>query len=178
MRKSRLRTEVVIAVAATVISVCALITTVYQTYILQQQQHAVVWPRLHLSNSWWIRDDDSHYRLTLENNGVGPAIIQQVVVSHRNDSINNFGELALSIAKQHNLSDTLTFQDYSDLRPDMVIPQQEKINLLLLYHKAIVRPFVNELLTDKTIRVKVRYESLYGETWEVTYPETSHRKVD
>ncbi|MEM9672947.1 MAG: hypothetical protein AAF992_10155 [Bacteroidota bacterium] len=52
--KGRPRTEIIIAIAATVVSVYAMITTVYQTYIIRQQQHAAVWPRLQLSHGYWV----------------------------------------------------------------------------------------------------------------------------
>ncbi|MGD1891839.1 MAG: hypothetical protein ACFB15_14775 [Cyclobacteriaceae bacterium] len=52
--KGRPRTEIIIAIAATVDSVYAMITTGYQPYIIRQHQHASVWPRLQLSHGYWF----------------------------------------------------------------------------------------------------------------------------
>ena len=173
----RPRTEIIIAIAATIVSICAMVTTVYQTYILRQQQHAAVWPRLQLMHSYWVRPDSSHYRLTLQNNGIGPAIIHAVSITYRDSASYDFAELAKMVALDHQLSDSIAYQDHSDLLTDMVIPQQEMLQLLYL-NKADYIGFLVEELRNGNVKVVVQYESLYGEQWELTYPALSHRRIN
>ncbi len=173
----RPRTEIIIAVAATIVSVCAMVTTVYQTYILRQQQHAAVWPRLQLMHSYWIRPDSSHYRLTLQNNGIGPAVIHDVSITYRDSASFDFAELAKMVALDHQLSDSAAYQDHRDLLADMVIPQQETLRLLYLNEGDYIGPLVKEL-KNGSINVVIQYESLYGEQWELTYPALSHRRIN
>lgn len=53
----------------------ALCVSGYTAYMQRQQVRAAVWPILQYTSS-----NEPHIRLTLENKGVGPAIIRQVIV--------------------------------------------------------------------------------------------------
>ena len=173
----RPRTEIIIAIAATIVSICAMVTTVYQTYILRQQQHAAVWPRLLLANGYWVTKDTAFYQLFIQNNGIGPAIIREVSIAYEDSLYVTTADLAQDIARQNGLSDSIAYQNYRDLLPDMVVPQQEMWELLQIHQRAYVIPFVKQV-EDKDIKITVKYESLYGEKWEVGYPELLHRKIE
>lgn len=167
--------DIFLAVAATIVSFCALGTTLYQTLLMRQQQHAAVWPRLEIFHAWYTGTTSSLYRLEVRNAGIGPAIIRQLDIRHRGQSYKNFAQLAVAVARQHGLADSLAYQNYSDMLLQTVISQQEKRDVLFLNRQPYVEHFVEAL---KDIRVVVQYESLYGEIWEVTYPKITHRKVE
>jgi hypothetical protein len=167
--------EMFVAVAATIVSVCALGATLYQTLLMRQQQNVAVWPRLELYHGWQRGNTKPYYRLELRNSGIGPAIIRKVNIQYRGESYQDFGRLAVAVARQHGLADSLAYQDYSDVLPEMVIPQQESKGVLFLNREPYLLHYTQAL---KEIRVVMQYESLYGETWEVTYPKISHRKVE
>jgi hypothetical protein len=169
------RPEMFLAVAATIVSICALGATLYQTLLMRQQQHAAVWPRLELYHGWQRGNATPYYRLQLRNAGIGPAIIRQVNIQHKGKTYKDFARLAVAVARQHGLADSLAYQDYSDVLPGMVIPQQEQKDLLFLNREPYLLHYTQAL---KHIRVVMQYESLYGEVWEVTYPKISHRKVE
>jgi hypothetical protein len=171
--------EVVIAIAATIISVCALGTTLYQTYILKQQQHAAVWPRLNLYHSYVLEADKPFYRLSLRNVGVGPAIVRKVTIQYQNETFKSLAQLTGYIASQHVLSDSATtgYMDYSDLKPEMVIPQQEKIDLLQVNQQSYLSHLI-KAMTGEQMKITVQYESLYGQAWVITYPEVSYQPVN
>ncbi len=173
----RPRTEIIIAIAATIVSICAMVTTVYQTYILRQQQHAAVWPRLQLSNAYWVTSDTAFYQFYIENNGIGPAIIREVSIDYEDSLYSTTADLAREIARQNGLPDSAAYQNYRDLFPDMVVPQQETWELLQILKREYVVPYTKEV-KDKSIKITVKYESLYGEKWEVGYPGLLHRKLD
>jgi hypothetical protein len=168
--------EVFLAVAATIVSVCALGATLYQTLLMREQQHAAVWPRLELYHGWQRGTATPYYRLYLRNAGIGPAIIRQVNIRYRGKSYKNFARLAVAVARQHGLADSLAYQDYSDVLPEAVIPQQEQKGLLFLNREPYLLHYTGALQDD--IRVVIQYESLYGQTWEVTYPKVGHRQVE
>ncbi|SDK77458.1 hypothetical protein SAMN05421823_103528 [Catalinimonas alkaloidigena] len=180
LRFRKIKSENLIAWMATLVSICALGTTAYQTYILKQQQHAAVWPRLELLHGWRVNGEDSYYRLNLRNTGVGPAIIRRVTILYAGDTLRDFAHLAQAVAAKHHLPDSLAYQDYQDLLADMVIPQQEEKRLLYLDKEAYVANLGHSTRSNAgdLIQVSVVYESLYGDAWEVTYPQTSHREVD
>jgi hypothetical protein len=171
--------EVVIAIAATIISVCALGTTLYQTYILKQQQHAAVWPRLNLYHSYVLEADKPFYRLSLRNVGVGPAIVRKVTIQYQNQLFKDLAQFSQYVASQHTLADSaeIGYTDYATLEPDMVIPQQDKLELLQLNQEPHL-PYLVDALKSKELKVTVQYESLYGQSWVITYPEISYQQLD
>jgi hypothetical protein len=71
----------------TLIGVCALFVSGYTAYIQRQQVRATVWPILEYDTS-----NDPMIRLTVENKGVGPAIIRHVVVRVDGEPVRNWEE--------------------------------------------------------------------------------------
>lgn len=69
------RWDAVAAVIASLVGLLALIVAGYTAWIQRQQVRAQVWPYLIIGN-----DDPSH-ALTVENKGVGPAIVRSVKVT-------------------------------------------------------------------------------------------------
>lgn len=171
--KIRIKKELSISIAATIVSLCALATTIYQTHILKQQQYAAVWPRLEIQHTW--NNSNNIYKLKIENTGIGPAIIQTVQIKYNSKVFHDFGDLALEISKVHNLNNDDSYWDKTDLLPETVLPQQREKQLLFIGDKNHVESFVNAL---DSIQVSIIYKSLYGEAWKITYPKISHSKIE
>src|SRR5437773_6507032 len=79
------------AVIATLVGLCALCVSGYTAYMQRQQVRAAVWPILQFNSS---NAPDIHF--TLANKGVGPAIIQHIVVKVDDQPVRNWHE-ALNI---------------------------------------------------------------------------------
>jgi hypothetical protein len=60
---------------ATLVGICALAVSAYTAYVQRQQVRAAVWPIVEFNTS-----NDPAIVLTLQNKGVGPAIIRHVIV--------------------------------------------------------------------------------------------------
>lgn len=63
-------------IVATFIGICALTVSGYTAYVQRQQVRAAVWPILEFGTS-----NGPEIRLTVENKGVGPAIVRHVKVT-------------------------------------------------------------------------------------------------
>src|ERR1043165_8879381 len=77
-----LRYETIIA---TLVGVSALFVSAYTAYVQRQQVRAAVWPILEYSTS-----NDPKIRFTLDNKGVGPAIVRHVVVRVDGEPVRNW----------------------------------------------------------------------------------------
>jgi hypothetical protein len=75
------------AVIATFVGVCALCVSGYTAHVQRQQVRAAVWPILEFDSS---NAPDIHF--TLANKGVGPAIIQNVIVRVDGQPVRNWKE--------------------------------------------------------------------------------------
>ena len=73
-RRRTIRWDAVAAIIASLVGLLALLVAGYTAYVQRQQVRAQVWPYLIIGN------DDLSQSLTVENKGVGPAIVRSVQV--------------------------------------------------------------------------------------------------
>src|SRR4051812_36288385 len=74
-------------IVATLVGVSALFVSGYTAYVQRQQVRAAVWPILEFSTS-----NDPTIRLTLDNKGIGPAIVRHVRVTVDGEPVRNWYE--------------------------------------------------------------------------------------
>jgi hypothetical protein len=72
-------------IIATLVGVSALFVSGYTAYVQRQQVRAAVWPILEYSTS-----NDPRIRFTLDNKGVGPAIIRNVIIRVDGEPVRNW----------------------------------------------------------------------------------------
>lgn len=65
----------IVALAAVLIGLCALGVSLVQVRIMRQEQHAAVWPRLMLAQTY---AQGSRVGIVVANPGIGPAVIRSV----------------------------------------------------------------------------------------------------
>lgn len=78
MGEKRFRFDLLVAVAALLISGVAAGSSAYQTYVIRTQFSATVWPYLTFITS---SSNDKYFELDVSNPGIGPALILQAVVT-------------------------------------------------------------------------------------------------
>jgi hypothetical protein len=180
----RLQPDMILSIAATVISLCALITTYWQTKINREWQQASVWPRLMFGESGHTDTDTKTgmYKLTLGNTGIGPALIVGMTVKYRGQILPEGGDRPrLSMffhkaAEEHKVEwrRKLTTSQF-ELRGGRVIAPDKGDTLLAIEGDIAYHAAIREGL--KHLEVTIEYSSVYGETWKVTYPKYSHSFV-
>jgi hypothetical protein len=76
-QERRLRLDFFIAVAALVVSVLTTITLIYQTHVIGQEYASTIWPYLSVAETY----TPGGVAITLQNDGLGPALIQSAQLS-------------------------------------------------------------------------------------------------
>ena len=76
-----LTSEMIVAVSAVIVGVCALAVSLYETSLMREEQRASVIPMLELSRSVHVNRDgtdgpNTRLHLQVENVGIGPARVQ------------------------------------------------------------------------------------------------------
>jgi hypothetical protein len=66
------------AIAAGIVSACALAVSIYEAYLMREQQQAAVMPIL---EAWSFYAPDVGFGLNVANKGIGPALLKSVDVS-------------------------------------------------------------------------------------------------
>ena len=151
----------ILTLLAVFISFLALTVSTIQTSILQKQTYAAVWPRL--SNGQGQGAD--YYIATVNNDGVGPAIITSVNYNYKDTSfqyikklIHYFGDLE---ANEIGRSVKLNFK-YSDITEGDVMTPNEKVDVFEAQDSnsvAIGKKYFAE--TD----IQMEYCSIYNDCW-------------
>lgn len=164
----RLNSDSLVSITAIVVSVCALFVTIYQTILMREQQSAAVWPKLIIAHGFVENaGDSSFYRLFIRNVGIGPAIIRRVEISYKNQQFTNMVEYARAVWTTELVNDAVAY-DWTELSPDDVIPQGERIYLFDTHRTK----FANAIIASrKNLQVKVTYTSIYGEERQTVFPK-------
>jgi len=81
------------SIIAVVLSVIALGLNLYQTRLLQVQARASVWPHLAIGFSYHTLEEKPGFTVTVDNNGVGPAIVKSVRVTFDGQPLRTWPEL-------------------------------------------------------------------------------------
>lgn len=156
----RINPEWVVAISAVIISLCALGVSIFQTRIMKQQQAHSVWPHLQVYNS-----NLNGLELTLENKGVGPALVNEVEYSFDGKTTHKINELIEMIfAADGTVSpdSTINFR-YSHIENLVLAPNDSHLLLDIKYPEAKI---VNRAF-DK-IGFRLCYCSIEEECWHIT----------
>jgi hypothetical protein len=155
-KKSRIKGEWVVALAAVAVSILTMFVYIYQARIMMEQQHMSVWPYLEWTMT--ISTEEGFY-LSVQNKGVGPAIVKASELTLDGKSMQPRELMtALFGAKTDSL---WIFYDTVDGR---VIAPGEGIRLYHMQNKSDVSLPETGRLFDR-IKYKICYCNVYGDCW-------------
>lgn len=163
--KKRWHTDRLMAYTAFLISIGTFFTFTYQTYLIQKQQLRSVLPYLQLSNS--LENNSQGERtvnLLLMNNGVGPAIIEDVTITYQGTqykTVNDF--FGKAIYSAHKIS-----THRNDIRGGFVMPAGQA-QALLGSNDTQASLVLEKIFYSNDFNIEIVYTSLYEETWKITY---------
>jgi hypothetical protein len=151
---SRWDSNMIVAVSAVLIGVCALFVSIVQTNLQRKQSYAAAWPYLEIDTD--MLDNQFYFRVT--NKGVGPAIVKQTQLTYKEKKYDSIVKLAKEIAGKQD-----TFMPhYWDRLDKRVIAPQEEIDYLLLTDSADAERFRLEL---PNVKLRIAYASVYDQLW-------------
>jgi hypothetical protein len=97
--------EVFVSVAALVTAVAAVVITLEQTEVMQEEAELErknarisVMPSVWLSTYIGDTDEESYFKIVLTNKGLGPAVIERFDVSYKDQPVYNWDDLARQMA--------------------------------------------------------------------------------
>ncbi len=116
-------------------------------------------PYLHLYNTQL-----NTYELVLENNGLGPAFIQDIRVHYKGKIYegdhNNF------LLKVILPTQAINYH-YTNIGKGMVIPAGRKISLVVAHDPVINTIRLREIFEKQTATLEITYSSVYDEKWKL-----------
>ncbi len=155
-----------IGISALLVSIASVSVIFYQTHLMQKQQYASALPYLEL---WNNGGSDAEYRLSLINNGIGPAFIKEVRVIYKGKMYE--GDQTEFLYKVIFPQDTSFLQDYSysNLYNGRMIPAGKEFSLLHIQNSEIQASKYRKLFGNQdSAKLEIIYSSVYDEKWKLT----------
>jgi hypothetical protein len=149
-------------IIATFVGICALAVSGYTAHVQRQQVRAAVWPILEFDTS-----NEPHIRFSLENKGVGPAIIRHVKVTVDGQPVLNWHEALEKMLGPgpHSLSESTMSGHVLSAGESMdVMAPHNDDGSSLTFDKS--NPLWNKMNEDRArVAVEICYCSTLGECW-------------
>jgi hypothetical protein len=149
-------------IIATLVGVSALFVSGYTAYVQRQQVRAAVWPILEYNTS-----NEPVIRFTLDNKGVGPAIIRHVVVRVDNQPVPNWHNALQKLIGpgNHKFSESTMSSHVLSAGEsmDILVPHDEDGGALNFQKAGQLWTRLNE--GRNRVEVEICYCSTLGECW-------------
>ncbi|WP_350285615.1 hypothetical protein [uncultured Croceitalea sp.] len=147
---------------ALIISVLALVVSIYEANLLKAQQKATVWPYLTISQNY----NSEGFSLYGLNNGTGPALVSSVSVRYNNKTVTDYQDLLVKLKPDNSVG-------YDKIRTNQlnntVLKAGEERLLFFLEWDDETRKIVAKL-NQENLSILVQYCSVLDECWTFEYP--------
>ncbi|MEO0732135.1 MAG: hypothetical protein AAFZ52_04835 [Bacteroidota bacterium] len=167
--------NVVIAIALAIISLCALIVSIYQTKILVAQQELAVkaekaqlWPRVEANfGGFFMQGQYTRVYFTLENVGTGPAIIEDFSLRYQGQDCISWIDLYHRMVGEEKPLGDVTFVNL--FPTDAVLQAGEELTIFRIEPNApdTLLPVLQQFGQEGLIDVAFCYRSVFGDRWSV-----------
>jgi prolyl oligopeptidase PreP (S9A serine peptidase family) len=145
---------------ATIVSICALVVSVMQTYYQHKYLHAAAWAHVQTAAFRYEGKDSTKNSTTIKimNKGIGPAIVESVIYEYKGKRIDDVESLLVRIIGKK-------FEgSYKTISQGEVIAPNEEFNMVS------VTGVKARLLSENLVHVKLKivYSSVHDQRWEYT----------
>lgn len=155
----RIKSEMMVAFSAIFVSIATLFVYMYQARIMQNQLHTSVWPYV----EWLYNNADNEFSITVENKGIGPAIIKEVTMKLDTQVVRSNSELFKILLGNSN------FSFINSTVMGRVILPGEKVEMVHVYDSAAAKAIDSLLLwsnSKHTFELEICYCSVYDDCWK------------
>lgn len=146
--------EYAVAGTAFVVSICSLFIYIYQSKIMSEQQQVAAWPYIE-----WYTNTVGGYKLTVQNKGIGPAIVRDVAMTLDGRPVAGNNELIGAVMGQEYTVDRVN----SEIR-ERVLSPNETTEILVIADADQANAFKTRLAQRK-FELLITYCSIYGRCW-------------
>jgi hypothetical protein len=163
----------IVSLSAILISLATMTIYLYQTHLIRKQQSASVMPYLLIGTS---SHNNEHFNFGIENNGLGPALIEEINVIFKGKKYKNC-DLAKFFYNYNPQKDTLYFSN-GDIVSGMLVPSGKTIINIETNNQKSADKLKEYFWSKKILDVEVIYASIYGEKWMVSTQNIRPQKIE
>lgn len=156
----RLRFDLIIALAAVAISAIAAGAAAYQTYVVNKQLSAAVWPYLALNTTY----DVNRLTFQIENDGLGPAIVRSASLTIDGRSVGKWTNLFVRFPFRHG---THLAGSLASIRNGEVVRAGDTKTVLDLHGPIPAAAVLERFERKHNVSIDLCYCSLLEQCWTV-----------
>jgi hypothetical protein len=167
MQDKAIRFDVAVAACALAISAIASAASVYQTHVIAEQFSATVWPYV----SFVVSEDPTHLSVVMRNDGLGPALIRNVVITDGGKRVPSLDAIVQPLLAPLKEPHGTTMQSStSSIEVGDVLPANQHITLIEVSGAPIVRSLI---AAAPHLNLSICYCSLLGRCWIKQFDDPS-----
>jgi hypothetical protein len=158
-----------IALLALVVSLCTMLTSVYQARLQRKEQFASVWPHLNMHSLTKTNDTSFTSGIRITNDGVGPGVIQAITFRFNGQPVAELGTLLDSLCAEFDPKEEGELDGLvnSIIEPGTFFPAGRELVWFETSRRLAALPKLRHRI--EKIEIYVRYASIYNEQWTVCY---------
>jgi hypothetical protein len=158
--KTGIRRAEIGSAIAVLLSVLAVVVSFYQARIAEKQAHASVWPYVTVGYNLSEVGDDRGFALTVDNDGLGPALIESVVLSVDGLPRTSWADVIAALGLQTGFMRSTSSVSGRVLPPD--INRETTISAIRVSSLPEAKVFFHAI---PRLKIDVCYCSVYEECW-------------
>ncbi|MEM7187778.1 MAG: hypothetical protein AAF466_14095, partial [Bacteroidota bacterium] len=157
----------IVGLSAMFISLMTLVIFIRQTNIIEEQSHLSVLPYLMMETS---NDSElGRFKIDIENQGVGPAIIESRVILYKNELFDM--EFADFLKQNIPAMDSVETINVSTLQQGLAISAGAKRNVLTVggsRESYLQFLQIMQQLDEEGFDYRIQYRSIYNDSWTIS----------
>lgn len=150
----------IVSFSAILISLATMGVYIYQTHLIQKQQHASVMPYLRMGYSF----DEDRFEFIIFNEGLGPAFIEEITTYYKGKKFSNY-DVADFFQNDYSKVDSAINLSYSNISSGMLFASGKEITIISKRKSIKDTEKLKDLFFNKNLEMEVKYASVYGEKW-------------
>lgn len=181
-KKIKWNSDKILGISAMSISFITLVIFIYQTNLMGKQNYLSILPYLSISTS--DNSANNTFAITLDNYGVGPAILESATLSYqgKNEDLSDYdNELLKYLRAKAPVLDSIKAISYSTVDKGIAIPAGEKYNVLTIYSSEKDYKLYKstlEALLQNGLYFEIIYKSIQEEHWRINNVTQGPEKLD
>ena len=179
--KIRWNSERILSLSAMSISIITLLIFIYQTNLMSRQNYLSILPYLQLSTS--DNSAANTYTLSLMNHGVGPAIIESVILEYKGKKydLKDYDDYLFNVLVLLEPElDSIVSLDTSTLDKGIAIPANATYQIFSVHDsESEYQLFMEKLaIIEAELRYEIVYKSIQEERWIIHNDTEGPEKLD
>jgi hypothetical protein len=162
----------IVSFSAILISLATMAIYLYQTHLIQKQQHASVMPYLRMGFSY----DEDRFEMLVYNEGLGPAFIEEINVYESSKKYSNM-DIPSYFQSEYLKKDTI-YLTYSNVGVGMLFAAGKDITIISKLKDKKDTDKLKNIFFNEKLEMEIIYTSIYGDKWKVRGAFTRPEKID